>query len=94
MATHFARGILTEGHLISVRLPSQCHQEARNIPPHRQSRFLASRGLLAELMFMLYGIGELPEIVTLPKGKPVFSLELSNQVQRFFEVNFIRCFPT
>ncbi|MFR0414880.1 phosphopantetheinyl transferase, partial [Escherichia coli] len=25
MATHFARGILTEGHLISVRLPSQCH---------------------------------------------------------------------
>ncbi|PSG79041.1 phosphopantetheinyl transferase, partial [Escherichia coli] len=26
MATHFARGILTEGHLISVRLPSQCHQ--------------------------------------------------------------------
>ena len=73
MATHFARGILTEGHLISVRLPSQCHQEARNIPLHRQSRFLASRGLLAELMFMLYGIGELPEIVTLPKGKPVFS---------------------
>ena len=73
MATHFARGILTEGYLISVRLPSQCHQEARNIPPHRQSRFLASRGLLAELMFMLYGIGELPEIVTLPKGKPVFS---------------------
>ena len=56
MATHFARGILTEGHLISVRLPSHCHQEARNIPPHRQSRFLASRGLLAELMFMLYGI--------------------------------------
>ncbi len=32
MATHFARGILTEGHLISVRLPSLCHQEARNIP--------------------------------------------------------------
>ena len=76
MATHFARGILTEGHLISVRLPSQCHQEARNIPPHRQSRFLASRGLLAELMFMLYGIGELPEIVTLPKGKPVSAIKI------------------
>ena len=52
--------------------PLRCHQEARNIPLHRQSRFLASRGLLAELMFMLYGIGELPEIVTLPKGKPGF----------------------
>ncbi len=24
----------------------------------------------------------------------LFCLELSNQVQRFFEVNFIRCFPT
>ncbi len=24
----------------------------------------------------------------------VIKLELSNQVQRFFEVNFIRCFPT
>ncbi|STE31521.1 iron ABCtransporter ATP-binding protein [Escherichia coli] len=24
----------------------------------------------------------------------VIPLELSNQVQRFFEVNFIRCFPT
>lgn len=46
MATHFARGILTEGHLISVRLPSQCHQEARNIPPHHRHSGLAqySRG--------------------------------------------------
>ncbi len=76
MATHFARGILTEGHLISVRLPSLCHQEARNIPPHRQSRFLASRGLLAELMFMLYGIGELPEIVTLPKGNRFSAIKI------------------
>ncbi len=24
----------------------------------------------------------------------IYDLELSNQVQRFFEVNFIRCFPT
>ncbi len=39
MATHFARGILTEGHLISVRLPSQCHQEARNIPPSSSKPF-------------------------------------------------------
>lgn len=27
-------------------------------------------------------------------GRKVSILELSNQVQRFFEVNFIRCFPT
>lgn len=72
MATHFARGILTEGHLVSSRLPSSCHLEAQNLPPHRQSRFLASRGLLAELMCMLYGTLELPEIELQAKGKPAF----------------------
>ncbi|HFZ8994845.1 TPA: 4'-phosphopantetheinyl transferase superfamily protein [Citrobacter freundii] len=72
MATHFARGILTEGYLISVRLPSPCHVEARNLPAHRRTRFLASRGLLAELMFMLYGTRTLPEMVMQAKGKPAF----------------------
>lgn len=72
MATHFARGILTEGHLVSARLPSPCHIEARDLPVHRRTRFLASRSLLAELMFMLYGTSTLPEIVTQAKGKPVF----------------------
>ncbi|EAX4621284.1 hypothetical protein S886_21275 [Salmonella enterica subsp. arizonae] len=72
MATHFARGILTEGQLVSIRLSSPCHIEARNLPAHRRTRFLASRGLLAELMFMLYGIGELPEIIIQAKGKPAF----------------------
>ncbi len=32
------------------------------------------------------------KIETLPLR--LYPLELSNQVQRFFEVNFIRCFPT
>ncbi|EHG7581249.1 MULTISPECIES: 4'-phosphopantetheinyl transferase family protein [Citrobacter] len=72
MGIHFARGILTEGHLISVRLPTSCHLDARNLPAHRQTRFLASRGLLAELMFMLYGTLELPEIIIKAKGKPAF----------------------
>ncbi len=72
MATHFARGILTEGQLVSIRLSSSCHIEARNLPAHRRTRFLASRGLLAELMFMLYGISELPEIIIQAKGKPAF----------------------
>ena len=52
MATHFARGILTEGRLASVRLSSACHNQARTLPEHRRTRFLASRALLAELMFM------------------------------------------
>ncbi len=38
-----------------------------------------------DLLKTHYGIGQWAQIIT---------LELSNQVQRFFEVNFIRCFPT
>lgn len=73
MATHFARGILTQGHLVSTRLSPACHDEARILPEHRRSRFIASRVLLAELLFMLYGTTELPDIITLPEGRPVFA---------------------
>lgn len=72
MATHFARGILKDGHLLSVRLSSTSHNIARQLPAHRRTRYLASRALLAELLFMLYGISELPEIVTPNDGKPHF----------------------
>ena len=68
MATHFARGILTEGRLVSARISSACHSEALKLPEHRRTRFLASRALLAELMFMLYGTSELPEIITQPEA--------------------------
>lgn len=73
MATHFARGILSEGHLVSTRLPLACHDTARQLPEHRRSRFLASRALLAEMMFMLYGVSELPEIEIEPGGRPKFT---------------------
>ena len=73
MATHFARGTLTEGHLVSARLSSACHSEALKLPEHRRTRFLASRALLAELLFMLYGTSELPDILTQPEGHPVFA---------------------
>ncbi|AIQ99160.1 4'-phosphopantetheinyl transferase family protein [Pluralibacter gergoviae] len=72
MATHFARGILNYGHLLPARLTPACHSRARQLPAHRRTRFLASRSLLAELMFMLYGINELPTIITRPDGKPEF----------------------
>ena len=62
MATHFARGVLSEGHLVSTRLSLPCHDS-----------FLASRALLAEMMFMLYGISELPEIVIETSGRPKFA---------------------
>ncbi|POU72855.1 phosphopantetheinyl transferase [Leclercia sp. LSNIH6] len=73
MATHFARGTLTEGRLVSTRLSPSCHIEARKLPEHRRARFLASRSLLAELMFMLYGTSELPDVITEPEGRPVFA---------------------
>lgn len=73
MATHFARGILTDGQLVSVRLPSSCHDWSRTLPEHHRTRYLASRALLAELVFMLYGLSELPEIITQPNGRPVFA---------------------
>ncbi len=73
MATHFARGTLKEGQLVSPRISSACHAEARNLPEHRRTRFLASRSLLAELMFMLYGTRELPDMITQPEGRPVFA---------------------
>ena len=67
MATHFARGILSTGEPLSTRLSAACHQSARLLPTYRQARFCASRSLLAELLFMLY-------------GRPVFS---DRQLPRF-----------
>jgi phosphopantetheinyl transferase len=73
MATHFARGILSTGAAIdtfvsglsSIRTPT---------PEYRQARFRASRSLLAELLFMLYGISELPEIINEANGRPVLAI--------------------
>jgi len=78
MATHFARGTLTEGLQVSSRLSSSCHNEARKLPEHRRTRFLASRALLAELLFMLYGTSELPKVALfLPiPSFPVFPLPM------------------
>lgn len=73
MATHFARGILSEGHLVSTRLPHACLDAAGQLPEHRRSRYIASRALLAEMMFMLYGISELPEMVVEESGRPRFA---------------------
>lgn len=72
MATHFARGILNTREPLSTRLSAACHQSACRLPEYRQSRYRASRSLLAELLFMLYGISELPEIIDEENGKPAF----------------------
>ncbi len=41
-----------------------------------------------------FGAGKVSSRIGLSSPAKLFNLELSNQVQRFFEVNFIRCFPT
>ncbi|HBI10868.1 4'-phosphopantetheinyl transferase family protein [Franconibacter pulveris] len=73
MATHFARGTFNADHLISPRLSEECHNEARELPEHRRHRFLASRSLLAELVFMLYGLKTLPSLSRDEQGRPHFS---------------------
>lgn len=73
MATHFARGTFNADNVISPRLNDECHNEARELPEHRRYRYLASRSLLAELMFMLYGFKELPSLSRNPQGRPHFS---------------------
>ncbi|ALB61023.1 FIG004212: hypothetical protein [Cronobacter condimenti 1330] len=73
MATHFARGTLSPEFSISPRLPADALKAAHHLPEHRRSRFLASRSLLAELVFMLYGIPVLPEIVVNAQGRPRFA---------------------
>ncbi len=72
MATHFARRILNTREPLSTRLSAACYQYARRLPEYRQSRYCASRSLLAELLFMLYGISELPEMIDEENGKPAF----------------------
>lgn len=73
MATYFARGIINPNNLTSVRLPASVHQFARSLPEHRSARYIASRALLAELMFMLYGTSKLPDIISDQHGRPCFA---------------------
>ncbi|WP_058910711.1 4'-phosphopantetheinyl transferase family protein [Entomohabitans teleogrylli] len=73
MATHFARGIISPKHLTSTRLSSECHAIARGLPEHLSARFIAARSLLAELLFMLYGIGRLPKIIESKSGRLCFA---------------------
>lgn len=73
MATHFARWTINSTYPFSSRLDQECFNHAQNLPERRRARFLASRTLLAELLFMLYGIKTLPEIITTEAGRPHFA---------------------
>lgn len=73
MATHFARWTINSTHAFSTRLSEECLSHAEQLPERRRLRFLASRSLLAELLFMLYGTKLLPKIITTVSGRPHFA---------------------
>ncbi|MCT4711868.1 hypothetical protein MUA04_16975 [Enterobacteriaceae bacterium H11S18] len=71
MATHYARWTIDPSYL-SPHLDEDSLNIAKALPQRRRIRFLASRSLLAELIFMLYGTKTLPKIVTTVTGRPHF----------------------
>lgn len=73
MAMHFARTAITSPHSMSSRLTRATHDWANQLPSYRRTRYLASRSLLAELLFMLYGIKRLPDIKLSASGRPHFA---------------------
>lgn len=73
MATHFARWTINSTHPSLSRLDDDCLSYAQSLPERRRARFIASRTLLAELLFMLYGIKQLPQIITTVAGRPHFT---------------------
>ncbi len=72
MATHFARGILTEGHLILFVSPPSVIKKPETFPLIVKP-FSGVQRFTRRTDVHAVWHGELPEIVTLPKGKPVFS---------------------
>ncbi len=72
MACHFAKWVATDPETETHRLPADVILSARTLSEKQRKRFLTGRVLLAELMFYLYGITELPTIIILPSGRPSF----------------------
>lgn len=54
------------------RLPLSVCQQAENYNGLRRSQYLTGRALLAELLFQKQAILQLPDIVLIEKGRPVF----------------------
>ena len=73
MACHFARWAITENEPDIHRLPTDVLTFANTLSPKPARRFIHGRVLLAELIFYLYGIARLPQIIILPSGRPSFA---------------------
>lgn len=72
MATHFARWSLIDTSIRTYRLPSAIVDAARILTERRKTRFLAARALLAELLWRVYGIPQLPNLAV-SNGRPHFA---------------------
>ncbi|MDE1188772.1 MAG: phosphopantetheinyl transferase [Pantoea sp.] len=74
MASHFVRW-MGNPPLSSetMRVPQDVINSAQRLPDKRRGRFLAARELLAQLMLRIYGINELPLLVTTSSGRPRFA---------------------
>ncbi|WAT00613.1 4'-phosphopantetheinyl transferase family protein [Rouxiella chamberiensis] len=73
MACHFARWRVTESEPDTHRLPADVLTFANTLAPKLRQRFIHGRVLLAELMFYLFGMTQLPQIIILPSGRPSFA---------------------
>lgn len=72
MTAHFARCVLNTLTFSYARLNQEITAQAHQLPVHRAGRFLTAHALLAEMLVMLYGIQQLPEIIVTASGRPSF----------------------
>ncbi|MGK3143967.1 4'-phosphopantetheinyl transferase family protein [Pantoea sp. C2G6] len=74
MAGHFVRWTGDPGFAaIDMRIPQTIVDTAQQFADKRRGRFLAARTLLAQLMLRVYGINELPRLITQANGRPAFA---------------------
>lgn len=72
MACHFIRWDATTEISNTQRLSSAVIEQTASFSAKRRRRFLQGRILLAEMMFYLFGIPQLPSLATTPTGRPCF----------------------
>ncbi|MCX8958435.1 4'-phosphopantetheinyl transferase family protein [Erwinia psidii] len=73
MASHFARWPLIGASIRTYRLPSSVVNPPLILTERRKARYLAARSLLAELMWRVYGIPQLPSLAISCNGRPHFA---------------------
>ncbi|QKJ89240.1 4'-phosphopantetheinyl transferase superfamily protein [Paramixta manurensis] len=73
MASHFVRWTFIHNSTNIQRIPEKLVENTKNFSERRRERYLAARMLLAELMLRLYGIPQLPAVITTSSGRSCFA---------------------